>query len=86
MAKTKKPKEVIPPPDDLIAQAIAEGQTLIAKGKTKVEAAMGLLKEMQGLTVTKAVIYRNIDKKAWEQIAKQHQGTRVVVVLSMQRP
>ena len=26
-----------------------------------------LLKELQGLPVTKAVIYRNVDRKAWEQ-------------------
>jgi len=30
MAKTKKPKETITPSDDLIFQAIAEGQALIA--------------------------------------------------------
>ena len=40
-----------------------------------------LLKELQGLTATKAVIYRNVDRKAWEQIAKEHQGARVVVVV-----
>lgn len=39
-----------------------------------------LVKELQGLPVTKAVIYRNVDKKAWEEIAKGHQGVRVVVV------
>jgi hypothetical protein len=39
-----------------------------------------LLKELQGLPVIKAVIYRNVDKRAWEQIAKEHQGVRVVVV------
>ena len=42
MAKTKKLKETITPSDDLIAQAIAEGQALIAEGKTKVEAAMAI--------------------------------------------
>lgn len=26
--------------------------------------------KLQGLPVTKAVIYRNVDKKAWEQIAR----------------
>ncbi len=41
-----------------------------------------LMKELQGLPVTKAVIYRNIDKKAWEQIAKEHQGVRLVLVMS----
>lgn len=40
-----------------------------------------LLKVLQGLPVAKAVIYRNVDRKAWEQIAKEHQGVRVVVVI-----
>ncbi len=40
-----------------------------------------LLKEIQALPVTKAVIYRNVDRKAWEQIAKEHQGVRVLVVV-----
>ena len=40
-----------------------------------------LLKELQGLPVTKAVIYRNVDKKAWEQISKEHLGVKVVAVL-----
>lgn len=39
-----------------------------------------LVKEVQALSVTKAVIYRNVDRKAWEQIAKEHQGARIVVV------
>ena len=39
-----------------------------------------LLKELQATTVTKAVIYRNVDRKAWEQIAKEHQGMNLVVV------
>ena len=39
-----------------------------------------LLKEVQALRVTNAVIYRNVDRKAWEQIAKGHQGAKVVVV------
>jgi hypothetical protein len=38
MAKTRKPEETIAPSDDLIAQAILEGQALTAEGKTKVEA------------------------------------------------
>ena len=33
-----------------------------------------LPKELQGLLVTKAFIYRNVDRKAWEQIAREHQG------------
>ena len=40
-----------------------------------------LLKELQGLPVTKVVIYRNLDKKTWEQIAKEHQGTRLMVIV-----
>ena len=39
-----------------------------------------LLKDFQALSVTKAVIYRNVDRKAWEAIAREHQGVRVVVV------
>ena len=40
-----------------------------------------LLKELQALPITKAVIYRNVDKKAWEQIAKEHQRVRYVVIV-----
>jgi hypothetical protein len=29
----------------------------------------------------KAVIYRNVDRKAWEQIAKEQQEVRVIVIL-----
>jgi len=46
MAKTKKPKETITPSDDLIFQAIAEGQAPIAEGKTKVEAAMAIYRHL----------------------------------------
>ena len=46
MAKTKKPEETITPSDDLIAQAILEGQALIAEGKTKVEAAMAIYRHL----------------------------------------
>ncbi len=46
MAKTKKPKENITPSDDLIAQAIAEGQALIAEGETKAEAAMAIYRHL----------------------------------------
>ena len=40
-----------------------------------------LLRELQGLPATKAVIYRNVDRKAWEQIAREHQGATVVVIV-----
>ena len=41
-----------------------------------------LLKQVQAIPVTKAVIYRNVDRKAWEQIAKEHQGMKLLVVIS----
>jgi hypothetical protein len=41
-----------------------------------------LLREVQALPVTKAIIYRNVDRKAWEQIAKEHQGVRLVLAMS----
>ena len=44
-----------------------------------------LLREVQALPVTKAIIYRNVDRKAWEQIAKEHQGVRLVVVVTGSR-
>ena len=47
MAKTKKPKETNTPSDDLIFQAIAEGQALISEGKTKVEAAMAIYRHLR---------------------------------------
>jgi len=47
MAKTKKPTDTITPSDDVIAQAVAEGQVLIAEGKTKVEAAMAIYRHLQ---------------------------------------
>ena len=46
MAKTKKQTETTTPSDDLIAQAILEGQALIAEGKTKVEAAMTIYRHL----------------------------------------
>lgn len=40
-----------------------------------------LLKELQGLAVTKAVIYRNVDRKTWERIAKEHQRNGLLVIV-----
>jgi len=37
------------------------------------------LPKLQGLPVTKAVIYRNVDKKAWEQITKENQVTKALI-------
>ena len=48
---------------------------------TEVRSKSELLKELQGLPVTNAVIYCNVDRKAWEQIAKEHQGVRYVVMV-----
>ena len=38
-----------------------------------------LLKDLQRIPIAKAVVYRNVDKKAWEQIAREHQGVRLVL-------
>jgi hypothetical protein len=40
-----------------------------------------LLRELQRIPIAKAVVYRNVDRKAWEQIAKEHQGAAVVVFI-----
>ena len=40
-----------------------------------------LLKELQRIPIAKAVIYRNVDRKAWEQITKEHQGAKVVIMV-----
>ena len=39
-----------------------------------------LLKEIQRMPIAKAVVYRNVDRKAWEQIVKEHQGARVAII------
>ena len=39
------------------------------------------LPKLQRLPVITAVIYSTVDTRAWEQIAKEHQVVRVVVVL-----
>ena len=41
-----------------------------------------LMKELQRIPIAKAVVYRNVDKKAWEQIAKEHHGVKLLVVIS----
>ncbi len=61
MAKQKKPQtDTNTPSEDLIAQAIHEGQTLIAEGKTKVEAAMAIYRLLENSpqeTIIAAFIY-----------------------------
>jgi hypothetical protein len=41
-----------------------------------------LLKKLQRIPIAKAVVYRNVVRKAWELIAKEHQRSTVVVVLA----
>ena len=36
---------------------------------------------LKELPVTKAVIYRSMDKKAWKYIVREHLGTKLVVVV-----
>lgn len=43
-----------------------------------------LLKELEKNTVGKAVIYRNPDRRSWERIAKEHQGTRSITLIVVQ--
>jgi hypothetical protein len=43
-----------------------------------------LLKELEKNTVAKAIIYRNADRRNWEQIAREHQGTRAVTLIVVQ--
>ena len=40
-----------------------------------------LMNEIQRMSVAKAVVYRNVDRKAWEKIAREHQGVRVVILI-----
>ncbi len=40
-----------------------------------------LLNEIQRMSIAKAVVYRNVDRKAWEQIVREHQGVSVVAVV-----
>ena len=40
-----------------------------------------LVNEIQKMSIAKAVVYRNVDRKAWEQIAKEHRGVRAVAVV-----
>lgn len=41
-----------------------------------------LLNEIQRMPLAKAVVYRNVDRKAWEQIAKEHQVMKLLVMIS----
>jgi hypothetical protein len=40
-----------------------------------------LVKELQRLPVKSALIYLNVDRRTWDQIAREHQRARVVVVV-----
>ena len=49
-------------------------ETQIVRSKSE------LLKELQDIPVAKVVINRNMDRKAWEQIAKDNQGATILIV------
>jgi hypothetical protein len=67
-------------PSDKYLKRAKRGPSILIETQV-VPSKSELLKELQGLPVTKAVIYRNVDKRAWEQIAKEHQGVRYVVMV-----
>lgn len=39
-----------------------------------------LLKEIQQMPIAKAVVYRNVERKAWDAIAKEHVGVTLVII------
>ena len=39
-----------------------------------------LLKELQRILIARAVVYRNVDRRVWDQIAKEHGGVGLVLV------
>jgi len=39
-----------------------------------------LMNEIQRMPVAKAVVYRNVDRKSWEVIAKEHVGVKLVII------
>lgn len=39
------------------------------------------VKDLQALPVTKAVIYRNVGRKAWRQITREHRGRGLAAFL-----
>ena len=57
------------------------GKTDNSRAGQVVHSKSELLRELQGLPVTKAVIYRNVDRTAWEQIATEHQTSRAVCII-----
>ena len=40
-----------------------------------------LMNEIQRMPIGKAVVYRNVDRKTWDAIAKEHLGMRVVCIV-----
>ena len=42
------------------------------------------LKELEKNTVAKAIAHRNPDRRSWEQIARERQGTRAVTLIVVQ--
>ena len=39
-----------------------------------------LLKELPRILIARAVVYRNVDRRVWDQIAKEHGEVRLVLV------
>ena len=50
-------------------------ETQIVRSKSE------LLKEIQQISIAKAVVYRNVDRKAWEQIAREHGAGISILIL-----
>ena len=50
-------------------------ETQIVRSKSE------LLSELQRMSIAKAVVYRNVDKKAWEAIARAHDDAKVVIAV-----
>lgn len=73
--------------DDAIAEgevaALTRGGPSMLIATQVVRSKSELVKEVQTLSVTTAVIYRNVDRRAWEAIAREHQGARVIVVVQL---
>lgn len=62
-------------------RCLHQGPSLLIETQV-VRSKSELPKEVQGLPVSKAVIYRNVDRKAWEQIVRDNQGVRVAIVMT----
>jgi hypothetical protein len=69
-----------PDPSDKYLKLARGGPSMLVETQV-VRSKSELLSVIQRITISQAVVYRNVDKKVWEQIAKGHQGATVVVVI-----